>query len=365
MQGLENNVLCVPADAIRCRRVPELLLVAITVMLVTVLTACDPIADPSLSPMAGSPVTEIPEVTPLKSSSLRNLYWGDLHIHTALSSDAFAMGVRALPEDVYRFSRGLTIDHGAGYPMTIRRPLDFAAVTDHAEYMGQARLAGLDIPTTRQPLAQLLEEGSRLAVTRAWVETMALMHGNGFQLTLSGVDAAINTAAWRTTVEAANTYNDPGKFTAFIGWEWSADGGDVTTHLHRNVIYGNSAVPDLPFSAIDGSEATDLWRFMRSERAKGRSVIAIPHNANLSQGLMYRVEDSEGRLLVEAVPDDRSDLEPISEILQVKGASETHPLLSSLDEFAGFEIASAVPGQQGTLETVKGSYARDALRRGI
>ena len=365
MQGLENNVLCVPADAIRCRRVPELLLVAITVMLVTVLTACDPIADPSLSPMAGSPVTEIPEVTPLKPSSLRNLYWGDLHIHTALSSDAFAMGVRALPEDVYRFSRGLTIDHGAGYPLTIRRPLDFAAVTDHAEYMGQARLAGLDIPTTRQPLAQLLEEGSRLAVTRAWVETMALMHGNGFQLTLSGVDAAINTAAWRTTVEAANTYNDPGKFTAFIGWEWSADGGDVTTHLHRNVIYGNSTVPDLPFSAIDGPEATDLWRFMRSERAQGRSVIAIPHNANLSQGLMYRVEDSEGRLLVEAVPDDRSDLEPISEILQVKGASETHPLLSSLDEFAGFEIASAVPGQQGTLETVKGSYARDALRRGI
>ena len=92
MQGLENNVLCVPADAIRCRRVPELSLVAITVMLVTVLAACDPIADPSLSPMAGSPVTEIPEVTPLKPSSLRNLYWGDLHIHTALSSDAFAMG---------------------------------------------------------------------------------------------------------------------------------------------------------------------------------------------------------------------------------------------------------------------------------
>ena len=365
MQQLQHNVHGVAADAIVCRRMPELSLFSVTVMLVTLLTACDPIADPTLTPMTVPPVTEMPEVTPLLPSSLRNLYWGDLHIHTALSSDAFAMGVRALPSDVYRFSRGLTIDHGAGYPLTIRRPLDFAAVTDHAEYMGQARLADLDIPTTRQPLADLLAEGSRLAVTRAWVETMALMHENGFQLTLSGVDTAINAAAWRTTVEAANTFNDPGKFTAFIGWEWSADGGDVTTHLHRNVIYGSGAVPGRPFSAIDGPDATDLWRFLRGERAQGRSVIAIPHNANLSQGLMYRTEDSEGRLLVEAVPQDRSDLEPISEILQVKGASETHPLLSSLDEFAGFEIASAVPGQKGTLETVKGSYARDALRRGI
>ena len=329
------------------------------------ITACEPIEDSSLEPEPRLPVTQYPEVKPLPSNPLRNLYWGDLHIHTALSSDAFAMGVRALPADVYRFSRGLTIEHGAGYPLTIRRPLDFAAVTDHAEYMGQARLANLDIPTTRQPLAQLLKEGSRLDVTRAWVETMALMHGNGFQLTLSGVDKGINAAAWQRSIDAANTYNDPGKFTAFIGWEWSADGGDVTTHLHRNVIYGDSAVPSRPFSAIDGPKPQDLWRFLRSERAQGRSVIAIPHNGNLSQGLMYRSEDANGRLRVESVPPDRSELEPISEILQVKGASETHPLLSSLDEFAAFEIASAIPGQQGTLETVKGSYARDALRRGI
>ncbi|MDG1066036.1 MAG: DUF3604 domain-containing protein [Luminiphilus sp.] len=355
----------VAADGTLCRPTSGLPRCAVAVVMAVFIAACDPIADPSLAPETKPPVTEIPEVRPLPANPLRNLYWGDLHIHTALSSDAFAMGVRALPADVYRFSRGLTIEHGAGYPLTIRRPLDFAAVTDHAEYMGQARLAGLDIPTTRQPLAQLLEEGSRLAVTRAWVETMALMHGNGFQLTLRGVDAAINASAWKTTVDAANTYNEPGKFTAFIGWEWSADGGDVTTHLHRNIIYGESEVPSRPFSAIDGPKAPDLWRFLRSERALGRSVIAIPHNGNLSQGLMYRSEDASGRLLVESVPRDRSELEPLSEILQVKGASETHPLLSSLDEFAGFEIASAVPGQQGTLETVTGSYARDALRRGI
>jgi hypothetical protein len=353
------------ADGIPGRWRSSLSLSSVATLLVALVTACDPIVDPSLTPDTKPPITEISEFTPLLSNPLRNLYWGDLHIHTALSSDAFAMGVRALPEDVYRFARGLTIDHGAGYPLTIRRPLDFAAVTDHAEYMGQARLADLDIPTTRQPLAQLLKEGSRLAVTRAWVETMALMHSNGFQLTLSGVDAAINASAWRATVVAANMYNEPGKFTAFIGWEWSADGGDVTTHLHRNVIYGDSEVPSRPFSAIDGPAAPDLWRFLRSERALGRSVIAIPHNGNLSQGLMYRSEDASGRLLVESIPEDRSELEPISEILQVKGASETHPLLSSLDEFAGFEIASAVPGQEGTLETVTGSYARDALRRGI
>ena len=131
----------------------QIFLSAMLLVISVFITACEPIADPSLDPDSQLPVTQFPEVKSLPSNPLRNLYWGDLHIHTALSSDAFAMGVRALPADVYRFSRGLTIEHGAGYPLTIRRPLDFAAVTDHAEYMGQARLANLDLPTTRQPLA--------------------------------------------------------------------------------------------------------------------------------------------------------------------------------------------------------------------
>lgn len=328
------------------------------------LVGCEPIVDPTLTPPeadeTASGSTPPPQPQP---NALRNLYWGDLHIHTALSSDAFTMGVRALPEDVYRFARGDTIEHGAGYPIAIRRPLDFAAVTDHAEYLGQARLANLDVPTTRQPLGQLLREGSRLAVSMAWAETMALIRDNGFRLTLAGVDRDINRQAWEMIQSAAQAHYQPGAFTTFMAWEWSADTGDVGTHLHRNVFYGDERVPERPFSALDGPQPTDLWRFLRTERSLGRKVLAIPHNANLSQGLMYGIGGPEGA--VDQVPSDRSSLEPLSEIFQVKGSSETHPLLSSLDEFADFEIADAVPGREVTLETVSGSYARDALRRGI
>jgi hypothetical protein len=301
----------------------------------------------------------------MPASGGNRVYWGDLHIHTSLSSDAFTMGVRAVPDDVYRFAKGLTIQHGAGYPVTISRPLDFAAVTDHAEYLGQARLSGLDVPTTRQRLGDLLADENRLTVTQSWWEIMSLIRDNGFKLTLEGVDSAINRSAWQEIVAAAEQHYEPGVFTTFPGWEWSADAGDVGTHLHRNVIYGSSDLPGIPFSSIDGETPPELWTFLRSEREKGRRVMAIPHNPNLSEGLAYRVASETGERIDRLSPEDRSDLEPISEILQIKGSSETHPLLSSLDEFADFEIAGTVPGREMTLTSVKGGYARDALRSGI
>jgi len=327
---------------------------------------CEPLDDPSLKGFAVEPsiLDKAPAVA--DASGKKQLYWGDLHIHTALSSDAYAMGVRALPEDVYRFARGETIEHGAGYPIRIGRPLDFVAVTDHAEFLGQARLADLSMPTTRQPLASLLREGSRFEVTKAWLETMALIRENGFKLSLDGVDEAVNRQAWEMSVAAAETFNQPGKFTTLVGWEWSAtNGDDVSTHLHRNVIYGDSEVPEVPFSALDGADPPALWAFLREERRMGRQVMAIPHNANLSAGGMYRLFGADGTLMPELAAGDRASLEPISEILQVKGASETHPLLSSLDEFAGFEIANVVPGRAATLETASGSYARDGLLQGL
>lgn len=295
----------------------------------------------------------------------RRVFWGDLHIHTSLSSDAFTMGVRAVPDDVYRFAKGETLKHGAGYPVTITRPLDFAAVTDHAEYLGQAKLSGLDVPTTRQSLSDILRRENRLTVTQSWWEIMSLIRENGFKLTLSGVDADINRAAWDEIVAASERHNQPGVFTTFPGWEWSADAGDVGTHLHRNVIYGSDDLPSIPFSSIDGPTPPDLWVFLRGERESGRRVMAIPHNPNLSEGLAYRITDDDGKRIELVSPPDRSDLEPISEILQIKGSSETHPLLSSLDEFADFEIAGTVPGREVTLTSVKGAYARDALRSGI
>ena len=321
-----------------------------------------PIEDPSLKgPEPNEPMT----TEPAPAQGEQRVYWGDLHIHTSLSSDAFTMGVRAVPDDVYRFAKGATIEHGAGYPVTIARPLDFAAVTDHAEYLGQAKLSGLDVPTTRQRLADLLSNENRLTITQAWWEIMSLIRENGFKLDLEGVDPAINKSAWEEIVAAAEEHYTPGVFTTFPGWEWSADAGDVGTHLHRNVIYGGDDLPEIPFSSIDGPTPPDLWVFLRSERAKGRRVMAIPHNPNLSEGMAYRITGSSGEPITELSPADRSVLEPISEILQIKGSSDTHPLLSSLDEFADFEIAGTVPGREMTLTSVKGAYARDALRGGI
>ncbi len=348
------------------------LLVAVLLVSFVAYQLLIPIEDPSLdgpdnSVAVSASANQLVEVQAAASSieGEHQVYWGDLHIHTSLSSDAFTMGVRAVPDDVYRFAKGETLEHGAGYPVTITRPLDFAAVTDHAEYLGQAKLSGLDVPTTRQSLSDILRRENRLTVTQSWWEIMSLIRENGFKLTLTGVDADINRAAWDDIVAAAERHNEPGIFTTFPGWEWSADTGDVGTHLHRNVIYGSDDLPSIPFSSIDGPTPPDLWEFLRSERAIGRAVMAIPHNPNLSEGLAYRITDENGERLDLVSPPDRSDLEPISEILQIKGSSETHPLLSSLDEFADFELAGTVPGREVTLTSVKGAYARDALRSGI
>ena len=361
MQGrpeIEWQPTRVQAGGVKIKLLGLLLLAA----LLAAYFSLSPIEDPSLKgPEPNEPMT----AEPAQAQGEQRVYWGDLHIHTSLSSDAFTMGVSAVPDDVYRFAKGATIEHGAGYPVTIARPLDFAAVTDHAEYLGQAKLSGLDVPTTRQRLADLLSNENRLTITQAWWEIMSLIRENGFKLDLEGVDPAINKSAWEEIVAAAEQHYEPGVFTTFPGWEWSADAGDVGTHLHRNVIYGGDDLPEIPFSAIDGPTPPDLWAFLRSERANGRRVMAIPHNPNLSEGMAYRITGSSGERITELSPADRSILEPISEILQIKGSSDTHPLLSSLDEFADFEIAGTVPGREMTLTSVKGAYARDALRGGI
>ena len=294
------------AGGVKVKLLGLLLLTALLAAYVTL----SPIEDPSLKgPEPSEPMT----TAPAPAQGEQRVYWGDLHIHTSLSSDAFTMGVRAVPDDVYRFAKGATIEHGAGYPVTIARPLDFAAVTDHAEYLGQAKLSGLDVPTTRQRLADLLSNENRLTITQAWWEIMSLIRENGFKLDLEGVDPAINKSAWEEIVAAAEQHYEPGVFTTFPGWEWSADAGDVGTHLHRNVIYGGDDLPEIPFSSIDGPTPPDLWVFLRSERAKGRRVMAIPHNPNLSEGLAYRITGSSGERITELSPADRSILEPISD----------------------------------------------------
>jgi hypothetical protein len=340
---------------------------AVLLLTLSLLTACSKFEDPSLQP-AFDPALAVPPQpkAAVSPNPNRNLFFGDLHIHTSLSTDAYVFGVRSLPEDVYTFARGGTIAHGAGYPIRIARQLDFAAVTDHAEYMGQARMADLDIPTTARPLRELLLEGSRLAITWAWARSTSFIRYEGFGYGVDERDPALNHAAWQMTIDAAQKHNEPGVFTAFIGYEWSAFVDSPSVHIHRNVIYRSDNVSELPFSYLDSQHPEDLWNFLQHENDAGRTAFAIPHNANLSDGNMYRDVDSYGKPITAAYAAMRSRHEPLSEILQIKGASETHPLLASLDEFADFEIASLVPSTGDVdLNTIRGAYARDALELGL
>jgi hypothetical protein len=331
------------------------------------LLACSKFEDPSLLPAFDPAKVVLPGNIPtLPPNPEKNLFFGDLHIHTSLSTDAYVFWVRTLPEDVYTFAKGGTIEHAAGYPIQISRPLDFVAVTDHSEYLGQARLAKLDIPLTQTRLRELLLEGSRFSITKAWLLSTNFIREKGFGYGVDKVDTAVNKSAWQMTIDAAERNNEPGAFTAFIGYEWSAFAGKATIHIHRNVIYRGDNVSELPFSYIDSPRPEDLWAFLEREDTAGRHAFAIPHNANLSDGNMYASLDSDGQPFTADYAMLRNRYEPISEILQVKGASETHPLLSGLDEFANFELTTLeIGGAEPDLESVKGSYARDALRVGM
>lgn len=330
------------------------------------LGGCGAVDDPSLYPAYGkadeAPIDLLQSSTPNPD---RNLYFGDLHIHTSLSTDAYVMGVRSMPEDVYRFAKGQTLEHAAGYPIRIDRPLDFAAVTDHSEYLGQAAAQNIDVPTTRKPLREILREGNLLSITWAWLRSTLAIRSHGFAVGMDLLDAGTNRAAWQETIAAAERHYEPHRFTSFIGYEWSASVGDIATHIHRNVIYRTNKVSALPFSSIDSSRPEDLWDFLDKEQAQGRVAIAIPHNANVSRGNMYQSVDSNGKAVDQAYAQRRNYFEPVSEILQIKGASETHPLLSPLDEFADYGIARMQPGEETSFETVDGSYARQALRNGL
>lgn len=290
----------------------------------------------------------------------RQLFFGDLHVHTSYSIDAFVFGVRALPDDAYRFAKGHEIQHGAGYPIRLSQPLDFLAVTDHAEFLGTAREAERDIPTVRRPLGELLRSGNRFEVTLYWLQSTLALTGESFggddESLARRKNSEIEAAAWRDTIAAAERHNDPGVFTAFIGYEWTSSG------VHRNVVYGSSAVPARPFSSIDSARPQDLWTALEAQRATGQPVIAIPHNGNESAGRMYPETAIEDLAWTEEEALRRRTIEPVSEIFQVKGSSETHPRLSPEDAFADFEIVERLYGERGGPQ---GSYTRDALRTGL
>lgn len=287
----------------------------------------------------------------------RKAYFGDLHLHTSYSFDAYVMfPSRVTPEQAYRFAKGEPVPF---LDKTVKRaePLDFLAVTDHSENIGVFR--DLDDPNSdfsKTELGQRIRQDGM----KAFFEVI------GIQLKgaeLPGFDAhKVALTAWQHEIEAANSQYEPGKFTTFIGYEWTAM-PDGKYNLHRNVIFRGDTAP-FPFTAVQSKRPEDLWAWLEVQRKQGHDALAISHNANASGGLMFDGKDSDGKPIDEAYALRRVLNEPLNEISQAKGQSETHPVLSPIDEFAGFEIFDRLLiGNVHSEE--RGSYARDALGRGL
>ncbi|MEM8496572.1 MAG: DUF3604 domain-containing protein [Pseudomonadota bacterium] len=331
---------------------------ALTIILTV---GCSPVADPSLHPeFNASTATRIPAKPSSSFNPNGNLYWGDIHIHTGLSAGAWFQGVRSTPNDAYTFARGGEIEHTAGYGIRIRRPLDFAAVTDHAEYLGFLQARDPDHALNNRSLRQRLLNDGRLSNTWTFFRSLTSSKIENYDLT--GWER-LSRAAWQETIDAAENHNLPGQFTTFIAYEWTSM--PEARNLHRNVIYRGINVPELPFSAADSEDPRDLWTRLEKEREQGMDNFAIPHNGNLSDGTMFGETMFDGGPMNTKYAERRLRNEPLTEIFQIKGSAETHPDLSPKDTFAGFEIFDTVLSSDLRKSEPKGSYLRDALRLGL
>ena len=310
---------------------------------------------------------EAPAPSDIASNPLRNAYFGDTHIHTVLSFDAYLMGTRRTPDEAYDFAKGEAIQHAAGRMMQLHAPLDFLAVSDHAFYLGMMQeLADETSAYGDHPVAS--------AVRGA---TDAAGSGAGFQAVVGHLragfadpdreddldDRNVARSAWQEIIESAERNNDPGSFTAFIGYEYTSSGPE-TQNLHRNVIFRGSEVPLQPFSRLDSLNPEDLWAWMDANRDAGMDALAIPHNSNGSDGWMFRDVTFAGDPLDAGYADLRMRNEPIVENTQVKGTSDTHPLLSPNDEWADFELMELKVATDQTSHP-PGSYVRNAYLRGL
>ena len=297
------------------------------------------------------------------------VFWGDTHLHTAVSVDAGTMN-RIGQEDAFRFARGEEVTTTHGLRAKLSRPLDFLVIADHAEMYGL--------------MPQLLSGDQEILSTeigKKWYD--ALTAGDDTKkfdtameivVSLSGDEPPIKSDkavrdAWQAYTALADKYNDPGRFTALIGYEWTAIGGD---NLHRNVIFrGDSGVANrtVPFSQFDSKNPEDLWKHLAAfEKETGTNVLAIPHNGNLSNGRMFTVETFAGKPLTKELAAMRAQYEPLVEATQIKGDGEAHPMLSPNDEFADYETwdKSNLNGTEAkTPDMLQWEYAREALKTGL
>jgi hypothetical protein len=306
----------------------------------------------------------------VKSNPLNDVYWGDTHLHTDLSLDAGAMGNRIGMDEAYRFALGEEVTSSSGLKAKLSRPLDFLVIADHSDGMGifPQLFAGegsiMSTPEGKR-WGKLLGEGKD-------VEAFNDILTNFSQGTISFKtnDENIMRPVWEKVVKAAEKYNNPGKFTAFIGYEWTSFISG--NNLHRVVIYrdnGDKTKGHLPYTKEDSEDPEDLWKNMAMyEKNTGGQVLAIPHNGNLSNGIMFAETRVNGEPVDETYAKERFKREPLYEVTQIKGDGEAHPYLSPNDEFADFENWDRTNldySQLKTKDMLQYEYARSALKNGI
>jgi Protein of unknown function (DUF3604) len=300
----------------------------------------------------------------------RNAYFGEEHIHTSWSVDAWVMGNRITgPDDALKYAQGQTIKHPMGYDIKIDTPMDFMGVTDHSEYVGvtkEANIPGSAI--SKLPEAQpliLKDPNNPEEQQKVFLYLLSLTSRPPIKAFMAPEVAG---SIWKDNVKIAEENNHPGKFTAFCSYEWTSMPNN--RNLHRNIFFRDCAhLPAMPYSSLDSNHPEDLWNWMDTQRKAGNELLAISHNANVSDGWMYPVDlDSFGRPIDAAWASSRDRNERLVEIKQIKGASETHPLLSPSDEFSSYEIFSGLlglPPDIGRIDHIRGSFARQAYKDGI
>ncbi len=315
-----------------------------------------------------------------------NVYWGDTHIHTNLSADAFNGGTRKLgPEEAYRFARGEAVTSNSGQQARLRRPLDFTVIADHGNNMGAMlarHLTNTDGSFPGTATGKLWGQAVAELKKNPDTNTRQLERGVLSPAHRKGAVSArypgFRQSVWETVTAAADRHNAPGQFTAFIGYEWTSS----ARAIHRVVVFRDDADRAnrvLPFTSYDSAAPEPLWAYLdRYEENTGGSILAIPHNSNLTFGTMFAVQDSDGKPLNKAYAVARSYWEPLVEATQIKGDSETHPFLSPDDEFGDYETWNGWAGREngGVMWTgnrvpirpdsiIQYEYVRSALKLGL
>jgi hypothetical protein len=307
------------------------------------------------------------------------VFFGDTHHHTANSGDAFMAGDRLSPEQAYRFARGEEVVSSTGVPAKLSRPLDFLVISDHAEGLGVMYQVydgnpALTTDPTLARWAKALKEGGKAAADAANELVSAQAQGTlPAPVKDPKIVGPVVRSVWQEYTATAERFNDPGQFTAMIAFEWtSVPGGN---NLHRNVLFRDSkerADQVMPFSAWQSEDPEKLWEWMGAyEQKTGGRVLAIPHNANLSNGRMFEVVDSAGEPLSRDYAERRARWEVLQEVMQTKGNSETHPLLSPNDEFANFGVEGweygnlTLEGEPLSRAMMPTNYLRSGLMQGL